>query len=144
VPEKEKPRTQQRASITLGDLALSRDLPVVSIDMLDAIDWLAEAFGKEGYYLECAGDIARCSRAGSVIYCLADLELVHAHFPCVPHAGFIGGAMPVATRAGHATAAPPLSVMNCRRFMPGMPPLGLAPIAISGVDRRTCGRQTRR
>ena len=54
-------RTQQRASITLGDLALS--LPVVSIDMLDAIDWLAEAFGKEGYYLECAGDIARCSRA---------------------------------------------------------------------------------
>jgi hypothetical protein len=55
-------RTQQRASITLGDLALSRDLPV-SIDMLDAIDWLAEAFGKEGYHLESAGDIARCSRA---------------------------------------------------------------------------------
>jgi hypothetical protein len=71
----------QRVSITFGDLALSRDLPVVSIDMLNAIHWLAEAFGKEGYHLECAGDIARCSRAGTVIYDLANLEFVHAHFP---------------------------------------------------------------
>ena len=64
--------------------------------MLNAIDGLAEAFGKEGYHLECASDVTRCSRAGSVIYCLADLELVHAHFPRVPPAslaGIIGGAI---------------------------------------------------
>jgi hypothetical protein len=100
-------------------------LPVVSIDVLNAIHWLAEAFGKEGYHLECAGDVARCSRAGSVIYYLANLELVHAYFPRGPPASlawFIGGAMPVATRVGHATAAPPISVMNCSRLMPGMPP----------------------
>jgi hypothetical protein len=76
-------RTQQWASITLGDLALSRDLPVVSVDMLNAIDGLAEAFGKEGYHLECAGDVARCSRAGSVIYYLAILNLCMLTFRVV-------------------------------------------------------------
>jgi hypothetical protein len=80
-PSARRPSDQLRTrsgSITLGDLALSRDLPVVRIDMLNAIAWLAEAFGKKGYNLECAGDVARCSRAGSVIYYLTDLELVHS------------------------------------------------------------------
>ena len=66
--------------------------------MLNAIDGLSEAFGKEGYHLECAGDLARSSRAGTVIYYFADLEFVHAHFPRGPPAslaGIIGGAMPV-------------------------------------------------